>query len=226
MTEITEIYGKPVAIYADNIEESAFKQFENVMSHGAIVQGALMPDAHTGYTLPIGGVVASEGMVFPSFVGYDIGCGMCAVKTSFSKRHVKEFSKKIFNSIYEKIPTGFAHNGRATEWDYKDFAMSDKLKHIFNKDGLYQLGSLGSGNHFIEIGYDETDAIWIIIHSGSRGIGHALATHYMRLASGDGRAREGLYGLRVDSQGGRDYIWESTRKPYSPSRAHWRTVWR
>lgn len=205
-TDHTELYGKPAKVFAEAIEEEAYKQFAGAMALPCTIKGALMPDAHTGYTLPIGAVVATDSVVFPAFVGYDIGCGMCAVPTSFKKWQVRDFSKAIFNRIYETVPVGFSHNSTDTEWDYSKLSMTDKMKEVFSKDGLKQLGSLGSGNHFIEIGYDENDSVWIILHSGSRGVGHAMATHYMKMASGDGKAREGFYGLKADSENGKEYI--------------------
>lgn len=201
-----EIYGKPARIFAEEIEQEAYAQFDQAMQLDCVSKGALMPDVHTGYTLPIGAVIASNGVVFPSAVGYDIGCGMCAVPTSFRKFQVRDNAKSIHRRIREVVPMGFAHNVSDTEWDYSHLQMSDKLAEIFKKNGLKQLGSLGSGNHFIEIGYDENDRVWVILHSGSRGIGHATATHYMKLASPDGKAREGFYGLRSDSTPGKEYI--------------------
>src|SRR5574343_345643 len=204
--ELDEL-GKPYKIYAETLEDTALEQFVETMRQPCVVKGALMPDAHTGYTLPIGAVVACDGMVFPSFVGFDIGCGMCALPTNFLADDVREKSQSIFNNIYRDVPTGFAHNQKDTPWPEKDdYPRSAKMQEIFDKNGLKQLGSLGSGNHFAEIGVDEYNQVWIIVHSGSRGIGHAIATHYMRLASGDGKAREGHYGLDVTSQDGINYL--------------------
>ena len=153
------------------------------MNHDTIIQGALMPDAHTGYTLPIGGVVASKDMIFPAFVGYDIGCGMSGVNLGIKKYQIDEFKDKIFNSIYRTIPTGFAHNNRNEIWEYEHIDRTTVLDSLMKRNGLNQLSSLGGGNHFIEIAYDENDDIWIVIHSGSRGIGHDLASKYMQVAS-------------------------------------------
>jgi len=198
---------KPYHIFADVLEEEALQQFSDAMKLDCVVKGALMPDAHAGYTLPIGAVVAVRGMVFPSFVGYDIGCGMCALPTSYHADSVRGNAKEVFEAIYKAIPVGFSHNAKDTEWAAgKDIPRSGKMQEIFDKNGLRQLGSLGGGNHFAEIGYDETGKVWIVIHSGSRGIGHATATHYMKLASGDGKAREGHFGLSVESDEGKNYI--------------------
>lgn len=197
---------KDTHIFAEVLEPEALEQFESAMSQPFAVKGALMPDAHAGYSLPIGAVVATEGMVLPAWVGYDIGCGMCAVPTAFRRADVAENAEKIFKSIYRGVPVGFSHNQKDSMWDYSALPHSAALAAIFGKNGLKQLASLGGGNHFIEIGYDEEDAIWIIIHSGSRGIGHAVATHYMKLASGDDKAREGHFGFAVDSAEGQNYI--------------------
>lgn len=201
--------GKPYKIYADihALESEAIDQFVKAMNLDCVVQGALMPDAHSGYTLPIGSVIAVKDKVFPSFVGYDIGCGMCALPTTFNREAVEANKKAIFDQIYRDVPTGFDHNKTSTEWAYEG-RVSEFVKQEIVAKGApgKQIGTLGGGNHFIEIGHDEQDRIWIIIHSGSRNVGHKIATHYMKLASGDGKAREGHYGLRVDSLEGQDYI--------------------
>lgn len=192
-------------IFAEALELEALEQFESAMSLPFAVKGALMPDAHAGYSLPIGAVVATDGMILPAWVGYDIGCGMCAVPTTFKRADVKTSAEQIFKSIYRGVPVGFGHNQKDSVWDYSALAHTPALAAIFAKNGLRQLASLGGGNHFIEIGFDENDAVWIIIHSGSRGVGHAVATHYMKLASGDGKAREGHFGFAADSAEGRNY---------------------
>lgn len=198
---------KPYKIYAEVLEPEALAQFESAMQQPFTVRGALMPDAHAGYTLPIGAVVATDGVILPSWVGYDIGCGMCALPTTFDVNEVRANAKAIFDQIYRDIPVGFNHNKQNAEWPAgTSLPRTKETAEIFDKNGLKQLCSLGSGNHFIEIGADETDHVWIIIHSGSRGIGHAVAAHYMKIASGDGKAREGHFGLRDDSPDGQGYI--------------------
>ena len=195
---------KETHIFAEIIEQSALDQFNSAMEQDFAVKGALMPDAHTGYTLPIGAVIATDSVIIPSWVGYDIGCGMCAVPTTFSKASVAKYAVGVFNSVYSAVPVGFNHNQKDAVWQGPECTPATAA--IFSKNGLRQLGSLGSGNHFIEIGYDEIDRVWIIVHSGSRGIGHAVATHYMKLASGDGKAREGHFGFHTRSSEGRAYI--------------------
>jgi tRNA-splicing ligase RtcB len=197
---------KPYKIFAEVLEQEALDQFESAMQQPFVVRGALMPDAQAGYTLPIGAVVATDGVVLPSWVGYDIGCGMCALPTTFSSDEVRDHAKEIFDGIYRAIPVGFNHNQKTTEWDSSVLPRTAKMQEIFDKNGARQLGSLGGGNHFIEVGVDAAGRVCIVIHSGSRGIGHAAASHYMRLASGDGKAREGHFGFDDTSSDGKDYI--------------------
>ncbi|MCL2011779.1 MAG: RtcB family protein [Cystobacterineae bacterium] len=198
---------KPHRIFAEVAEHEALRQFESAMQQAFTVRGALMPDVHVGYSLPIGAVVATKDVVVPAWVGYDIGCGMCALPTTYAAPRVHQKAQEIFEKIYKAIPVGFAHNAQNTPWEEeRHLARTQTLKSIFAKDGLRQLGSLGSGNHFAEIGTDENEKVWIVIHSGSRGIGHAVATHYMRLASGRGKAREGHCGFEADSALGKDYL--------------------
>jgi len=198
---------KPHRIFAEVAEEEALRQFESAMQQAFVVRGALMPDVHVGYSLPIGAVVATKDVVVPAWVGYDIGCGMCALPTTYSAPRVRQKAQEIFEKIYKAIPVGSAHNTQNTPWkEERHLARSQTLKSIFAKDGLRQLGSLGSGNHFAEIGVDEKERVWVVIHSGSRGIGHAVATHHMRLASGGHKAREGHFGFEVHGVQGKDYL--------------------
>lgn len=198
---------KQYTIFAEVLEQEALDQFESAMQQPFAVRGALMPDAHAGYSLPIGAVVATDNVVVPAWVGYDIGCGMCALPTTYNAADVKAKAKLIFDGIYRAVPVGFSHNQRDTEWEASNLIpRTPRMEEIFTKNGLRQLGSLGGGNHFAEIGADDTGKVWVIIHSGSRGIGHAAASHYMRMASPDGKAREGHFGFQSDSAEGKDYI--------------------
>lgn len=199
---------KSYTIFSSTIEQAALDQFYDALEQPFAVTGALMPDAHMGYSLPIGAVVATDGVIVPAWVGYDIGCGMCAVPTAFKKDDVSSNAEKIFNGIYRDVPVGFKHNSKDSVWSWdKHINSTDVLDQIFmERGGLKQLGTLGGGNHFIEIGCDEEDVVWIIIHSGSRNLGHQIATHYMKLASGDGKAREGHFGFSVDSLEGKRYL--------------------
>ncbi|MCP4900918.1 MAG: RtcB family protein [bacterium] len=199
---------KPYKIFGEGLEQIALDQFHSAMEQPFVVQGALMPDAHMGYSLPIGGVVATRDYVLPAWVGYDIGCGMLAVPTSFFKTAIQASAENIHRNILDAVPVGFKHNEKpkAPKWDSRPY-LTPAAQEIFDQKGGYrQLGTLGGGNHFIEVGYAEDDRVWIIIHSGSRGIGYGIAQYYMQLASGDGKAREGHFGFDLESQAGRDYM--------------------
>ncbi len=169
---------KPYKIYAELIDEETQKQFEDVLKAPFVTQASLMPDAHAGYTMPIGAVCSCKDVIVPQFVGFDIGCGMCAYKTDFTKEEIESKAKEIYDQIIKKIPLGFKahknHQSFKCDLDATDFA-----KTVLNSIGLKQLGTLGGGNHFIEIGYGKDNMAWIVIHSGSRGLGHKIATHYM-----------------------------------------------
>ena len=193
-------------IFAENPDDGTLRQFHSAVDLPFVVKAALMPDAHVGYSLPIGAVVATDGVILPSWVGYDIGCGMCAAKTPLKVEDIAQFRDKIFQSIYRAVPTGFAHNKRPEDWRHDQLPMTQVLKKIFDRDGLCQIASLGGGNHFIEVSYDEDRNLWVVVHSGSRNVGHSVATHYMKLASGSDRAKEGHFGFKTDSREGKDYI--------------------
>ena len=199
---------KPTSIYgADYIDDAAIAQFNSAMEQDYSVQGALMPDAHLGYSLPIGAVVATEGVVVPAWVGYDIGCGMCALRLDVAPETVRDNAEAIFEDIYAAVPVGFNVHQHPKDTDLDPKELSPIGLEMFEKrKGFRALGTLGGGNHFIEIGADEFGFTWTIVHSGSRGVGHGIATAYMRLASGDGKAREGHYPLEIDSDLGASYI--------------------
>ena len=171
----------PYKIYAELLDNTCQEQFRNVLAEPYVIYGALMPDAHAGYTMPIGGVCSTKDMIVPQFVGFDIGCGMCAYKTDYTKEQVESKADFIYEQIVERIPLGFKthknHQSLSIDLPKTEFA-----KHILNTIGLKQVGTLGGGNHFIEIGYGADEMAWIVIHSGSRGFGHKIASHYIKKA--------------------------------------------
>jgi len=199
---------KKVALFIKQLEREAAEQFISAMEQPFVVRGTLMPDAHAGYSLPIGAVVATEHIVVPSWVGYDQGCGVYGIKTSIVREEIQPYIDKIFSNIYDRIPVGHKHREYPISWnEYKKIAKTPEFEQMFEeKGGLYQLGTLGGGNHMAEIAYDEDSYVWIVIHSGSRNVGHSMATHYMRLASPDNKVREKHYGLSVDSKEGKNYL--------------------
>ena len=171
----------PYKIYAELLDNTSQEQFRNVLAEPYVTYGALMPDAHAGYTMPIGGVCSTKDMIVPQFVGFDIGCGMCAYKTDYTKEQVESKADFIYEQIVERIPLGFKthknHQSLSIDLPKTEFA-----KHVLNTIGLKQVGTLGGGNHFIEIGYGADEMAWIVIHSGSRGFGHKIASHYIKKA--------------------------------------------
>ncbi len=166
-------------IYAEILDEKTLKQFNTAMSLECNVQGALMPDAHAGYTLPIGAVVKSKNKIFPAYVGYDIGCGMCAVKLDIKKEDIDLLCIK--KKIIKNIPLGRNKYRKAQE--YIPLPSTEIATKLYDKVGKFQLGTLGGGNHFIEIAEGKDKSLWIVIHSGSRGFGKQVAEYYMQLAS-------------------------------------------
>ena len=203
-----ETNGKYFFNFAEILEQGAADQMSKVLSQDWVLCGALMPDAHQGYTLPIGGVIKTFEVVSPSFVGVDIGCGMCSQLTSFTKEDVYNHRYEIMRLISESIPLGKNHHKKPQTWrNYANFPKTNWFDKMFwEKGGLNQIGTLGGGNHFIEIGYDEQERVWITIHSGSRNVGHTTAQHYIAMAHPEGKVKDGAYGFNVNSPEGKDYI--------------------
>ena len=197
---------KPYKIFAEYVESTALDQFISAMDQDFVEYGALMPDTHAGYSLPIGAVVATKDYVVPAWVGYDIGCGMCALKLEgIDVADVVENRQEIFDKIYKKIPVGFNINQKGMKVSLEGLTVTGQ--EIAEKKNYHKaIGSLGGGNHFIEIGHDHNNEVWAVIHSGSRGVGHGIATHYMKQAHPSGRAKEGHFGFDTNSQEGKDYI--------------------
>lgn len=203
-----EQISKPHEIFCDweHMDPAAVEQFRKAMEQPYVTRGALMPDTHKGYSLPIGAVVETEGVIVPAWVGYDIGCGMCALPTTFKKEEVRSHALELHKAIHEAVPVGQnKHTGNhALPKGLRMMSRSQVVEAAIQKrDGLNQFGTLGGGNHFIEIGYDEADTVWIIIHSGSRGTGHEVAGTYMKAAAehhGVTKGNlEGHYGLDLMS---------------------------
>lgn len=183
MKQVIKESGLPVKLWLDNIEEGAMKQVRNLSQLPfAFRHIAIMPDAHQGYGMPIGGVMATRGVVVPNAVGVDIGCGMCAVKTPLTKISTDQL-KAALSDIRKYIPVGFKrhkddHNRHFMPdgWSSLEVVCREKL------NAETSLGTLGGGNHFIEIQRGSDDHIWIMIHSGSRNLGKQVADHYNKLA--------------------------------------------
>ncbi len=166
--------GVVIKSWCNNPEEGCIKQAENLARLPFVFkQVCLMPDTHQGYGMPIGGVLATKGVIIPNAVGVDIGCGMCAVRTSLTDLD-RETLTKIMGGIREVVPVGFAHQKEAQDESLMPKEnMSLQCQIIIQEYGsaLKQLGTLGGGNHFIEIQRGNDGFVWIMIHSGSRNLG-------------------------------------------------------
>lgn len=169
----------PIKSWATDLEESALAQARNLAKLPFVASHvALMPDAHTGYGMPIGGVIATEGVIIPNAVGVDIGCGMIAVKLNMQYT-TPEHLKNWMGIIRELIPVGF--NKHKTPLTHlADVPSEVILSELRNAEK--SLGTLGGGNHFIEIQKDEEGFIWVMIHSGSRNLGKKVADHHHKIA--------------------------------------------
>lgn len=175
----------PIKSWCPDAEEGALEQIEHAAKLPfAFSHVCLMPDGHQGYGAPIGGVLATTGVVIPNFVGKDIGCGMCAVNTYLKVEEVVPKLKEIMGVVRQLIPLGFEHHKEAQDEEYLPDAwiVEDGIVSKEYQSAQKQLGTLGGGNHFIEIQADEEDIVWIMIHSGSRNLGSKVADYYDKLA--------------------------------------------
>jgi tRNA-splicing ligase RtcB len=169
--------------WCENPEDGAIQQAKNLARLPfAFKQICLMPDTHQGYGMPIGGVIATQGVVVPNAVGVDIGCGMCAVKTSLTDIDIESL-KKIMGKIRNRIPLGF--NKHQEPQDVSLMPPEGLMGQVVDREFLnaqLSLGTLGGGNHFIEIQKGEDGHIWIMVHSGSRNLGKQVADFYNKKA--------------------------------------------
>lgn len=177
----------PIKMWLDDIDDTAMGQAIDLASLPfAFKHIAIMPDAHAGLGMPIGGVLATKGVVVPNAVGVDIGCGMCAVKTNINAMELScSTIEKIIKRIYQVIPVGFDHHNKPQDESLmpKGFNINGMymIKNLY-ESALHQLGTLGGGNHFIELQRATDDSLWIMMHSGSRNIGKQVAEHYGKVA--------------------------------------------
>ncbi len=195
LPEIKKTDGIPIHLYAENLEAGAHQQAELCaqLPH-AFHHIAIMPDAHQGYAMPVGGVMAMKGAVMPNAVGVDIGCGMVAAQTTIDSGSVRKELEEAAREILHRIPVGFDWHEKPQAGEVLDRVLRAKgqekgrLKErmpvvMEHEDEIaYQLGTLGGGNHFIELQHDEENRLWVMLHSGSRNVGLQIATYYHNLA--------------------------------------------
>lgn len=187
MKKIIDTERIPIKLWLDEIDDNTLYQVKNLANLPfAFKHIALMPDAHSGYGMPIGGVMAADNVIVPNAVGVDIGCGICAVKTDLKiKPNIQKRLKEIVGDIEKRVPVGFKHHKRAQDEGFMPEGYKVGSMEVVSseyKSALRQLGTLGGGNHFIEIQRNKEGFIWIMIHSGSRNIGKQVADHYNKLA--------------------------------------------
>lgn len=199
--QVIQETGRPVKIWTDEIEASAKQQLLNLASLPFIHHHvAAMPDVHTGIGATVGSVIATHKAVIPAAVGVDIGCGMAAVRTSLVADDLDATTlRQVYDQINCDVPVGFdQHRGARVRTDgARPFAAGfEQLtqKHPGVLKGMRhrekwasQMGTLGGGNHFIEVCLDEAQRVWVMLHSGSRGIGNAIGHYFIELAREDMR---------------------------------------
>ncbi len=220
----------PIKMWLNDIEVGAVDQLNNLANLPFVYKWVCaMPDCHQGYGMPIGGVLATKNVIVPNAVGVDIGCGMCAVKTSLREID-QDTLKKIMGEIRKAIPVGFAHHHQKQDHSLMPVVKNSVYysKEYLGQNGLpicdeeyenalTQIGTLGGGNHFIEIQKGSDNHIWIMIHSGSRNLGYKAAEYYNNLAKklnqqwyADVPEEWDLAYLPIDTPEGQAYIREMT----------------
>jgi tRNA-splicing ligase RtcB len=184
---------RPIKIWTDDVEASALTQLKNLSRLPFIASNgvACMPDVHAGIGSTVGTVIATEKAVIPAAVGVDIGCGMNAVRLSLKASDLPDNLKPLRDEIERRVPLGAggAHDHSTDIGEFTPMMGKTIIDPIFKgrtaqfyAKAASQIGSLGSGNHFIEICIDENQDVWIMLHSGSRGIGNMIGTYYIAKA--------------------------------------------
>ncbi len=221
---------RPIKIWTDRncIEESCLEQAKNLSRLPFVYKWvSLMPDTHTGKGMPIGGVIACENAVIPNAVGVDIGCGMAFVQTDVPVSLLRNtvtgsgtLLQAIVGDILRNIPTGFEHHKKPQTSAVLDRAKQEPHKYEHDtelteniEDGYFQIGTLGGGNHFIELQEDESGLCTIMLHSGSRNFGYKICRRFNDIAKelnerwhSDVKPEWGLPFLPVDSEEGERYL--------------------
>ena len=189
----------PVKIWTDEVDDKSRAQLSNIASLPFIHHHvAAMPDVHLGIGATIGSVIATHKAIIPAAVGVDLGCSMVAARLSITANELDEKAlQKVFDQISRDVPVGRAqHRDERVLVDAaKPFepglkSLTDRHPELLKAFGKFskwtnQMGTLGGGNHFIEVCLDETNQVWVMLHSGSRGIGNAIASYFIALARKD-----------------------------------------
>ena len=199
--------GVPIKAWTRGVpmEREAEQQLRNVASLPIVYKWvAAMPDVHWGMGATIGSVIPTKGAIIPAAVGVDIGCGMMAVHTTLNARHFPDSLRTIRSTIEQAVPHGRTNNGqkhdRGAWWNIPQHHLKEwgRLKPTYDEilakhpklnrgNDVNHLGTLGTGNHFIEVCVDTQESVWLMLHSGSRGVGNRIGTYFIELAKRDMR---------------------------------------
>lgn len=204
-----------IPVWGSPIDESALKQIKTC--YYIFGQVAMMADHHKGYGVPIGGVIAHENLVSPSGVGYDIGCGNKAVLTDAPLAEVQANISTIMDDVFNTISFGLGRKNREDidhelfdnddAWQITQGANSAVWRLTSLRDlARSQLGTVGSGNHYVDIFADERDRVWIGVHFGSRGFGHKIATRFLTRAGAKDDMDSAPVALDYRTTEGQDYV--------------------
>jgi len=196
-----------IPVWGSPVDPGALSQIKTCAKTAAHV--ALMGDHHKGYAVPIGGVVAYEGKISPSGVGFDIGCGNKAALLDIPAAEVRANIKTIMDDVWKNLSFGMGRNNATTKVEHElfddDTWRMTPVKSM-KQMAQNQLGTIGSGNHYVDLFADEQDRIWVGVHFGSRGLGHKTATYFLEQGGAkDGMDVEPLV-LDADSPLGEDYL--------------------
>lgn len=176
-----------VLSWASTLEPEALEQAQRTASMPFVARPlALMPDAHAGLGSTVGSVIATSGAIMPAACGVDLGCGMAAVRTELTSHNLPDNLDDLHAGITQAVPAGVGKGHlEITENAYEAVGKPRSVLTFKQEDTLQrQFGTLGSGNHFVEVCLDEEDRVWVVLHSGSRGIGNQLAQKHIEVAKG------------------------------------------
>jgi len=168
-------------------DERTTAQMTRCMQYGSVVGGVLCADGHLGYAQPVGGVIAYDEHISVSGVGFDIACGNMAVKLDVPKRAIADRVGPLLESIAGNVSFGLGRsNAEKVEHELFDSPLWQEVEPIRHLKGMArdQLGTVGGGNHYVDLFEDEAGLVWIGVHFGSRGLGHKTATAFIKLAGG------------------------------------------
>ena len=203
-----EFQKAPLQIFGQH-DEATIAQMRNCMRVGNVVAGAICADGHLGYAQPVGGVIAYEKQISISGVGFDIGCGNMAVRLDVPYTAVADRIGPIIKDVSRAISFGVGRtNDERVEHDLFDDADAWKASGMdgYRPKAVAQLGTVGAGNHYVDLMRDESGLVWIGVHFGSRGLGHTSATRYLKLAGGKDGMNVPPAVIDEDSELGRRYI--------------------